>query len=307
MNRAVVIRAAAGLAAWLGAHVPGAAHAVVGYDARRDSDVFARDTAAVLTAAGVTVAVLPRPLPTPVLAFAVRHLGADAGRHGHGQPQPAAGQRLQGLPRRPADRPGRQIVPPADAEIAAEIAAVGRTVDVPEETDGWSTLDDGIARGLPRRGRRRRAPRRPARPRVVLTPMHGVGGATVVRGAAPGPASPTPYVVPQQAEPDPAFPTVAFPNPEEPGAIDLALAAARERRRRPGDRQRPGRRPVRGRRPGPLRAGGWRMLRGDEVGALLGEHLLAARPRRPSASWRTRWCRRSCWPGSPPLMACSTR
>src|SRR5690242_9035299 len=120
MNRAVVIRAAAGLAAWLRTHVPGTAHAVVGYDARRDSDVFARDTAAVLTAAGVTVAVLPRPLPTPVLAFAVRHLGADAGvmvTASHNPPQDN-GYKVY-LGGRAATGAGRgvQLVPPADAEI----------------------------------------------------------------------------------------------------------------------------------------------------------------------------------------------
>src|SRR5918912_3017304 len=145
MNRAVVIRAAAGLAGWLRAHVPGTSHAVVGYDARRDSDVFARDTAAVLVAAGTTVAVLPPPPPTPVLAFAVRHLGADAGVMVTASQNPPQdnGYKVY-LGGRADDGPaqGAQIVPPRDAEIAAEIAAVGSTLDVEMDTDGWTTLGD---------------------------------------------------------------------------------------------------------------------------------------------------------------------
>src|SRR4051812_15344223 len=147
MNRAVVIRAAAGLAAWLREHVPGTPHVVIGFDARRDSDVFARDSAAVLAAAGATVAVLPRPLPTPILAFCVRHLGADAGvmvTASHNPPQDNGYKVYLGGRADAGDGQGAQLVPPADAEIAAAIAAVGPTLDVPMDPDGWNTLEDGI-------------------------------------------------------------------------------------------------------------------------------------------------------------------
>src|SRR5437868_7882245 len=179
MNRAVVIRAAAGLAAWLREHVPFTPHAVVGFDARRDSDVFAHDTAAVLAAAGVTVAVLPRPLPTPVLAFCVRHLGADAGvmvTASHNPPQDNGYKVYLGGRADSTSGQGAQLVPPADAEIAAEIAAVGPTLDVPMDPEGWTTLDDGIvedyldaAAGVVLVGGPRDLD-------IVLTPLHGVGG-----------------------------------------------------------------------------------------------------------------------------------
>jgi phosphomannomutase len=279
MNRAVVIRAAAGLAGYLRARVPGVPRVVVGYDARTDSDVFARDTCAVMTAAGVTALVLPRPLPTPVLAFAVRYLAADAGvmvTASHNPPQDN-GYKVY-LGGRADDTAGRgaQIVPPADAEIAHAIAAVGPTLDVPRASDGWTTLDGGLvadylaaltdrATGVVRAG----GPRDLA---VVLTPLHGVGGDTVVRALTAAGFAP-PHVVPEQAAPDPAFPTVAFPNPEEPGAIDLAVAAAAAR----------GADLVIANDPDADRCAvavpdpdgrGWRMLRGDELGTLLAEHLL---------------------------------
>jgi phosphomannomutase len=285
MNRAVVIRAAAGLAAWLHDHVPGTAHAVVGFDARQDSDVFARDSAAVLSAAGVTVAVLPRPLPTPILAFAVRHLGADAGvmvTASHNPPQDNGYKVYLGGRADSGDGQGAQLVQPADAEMAAAIAAVGPTLDVPMDPDGWTTLDDGIvedyldgAAGVVLVGGPRDLD-------VVLTPLHGVGGRTVV-DALTRAGFPAPYVVRQQADPDPAFPTVAFPNPEEPGAIDLALAAARERRADLVLANDPDADRCAVAVPDPGGTGGWRMLRGDEVGALLGEHLLGRGSPAPGA------------------------
>src|SRR4051812_6396681 len=283
MNRAVVIRTAAGLAAWLRGHVPGTPHVVIGFDARRDSDIFARDSAAVLCAAGATVTVLPRPLPTPLLAFCVRHLGADAGvmvTASHNPPQDNGYKVYLGGRADDGDGQGAQLVPPADAEIAAEIAAVGPTLDVPMDPEGWTTLDDGIvedyldaAVGVVQVG----APRDLD---VVLNPLHGVGGAVVV-DALTRAGFAEPYVVPQQAQPDPAFPTVAFPNPEEPGAIDLALAAARERGADLVIANDPDADRCAVAVPDPAAdsadswSGGWRMLRGDELGALLGEYLLA--------------------------------
>lgn len=139
MNRSVVIRAAAGLAAYLKAQGEGAGLVVIGYDARHKSADFARDTAAVMVGAGLRAALLPRPLPTPVLAFAIRHLGAVAGVEvtaSHNPPRDNGYKVYLG--------DGSQIVPPADAGIAAEIAAVGPLDGVPRPEAGWETLDEAV-------------------------------------------------------------------------------------------------------------------------------------------------------------------
>ena len=278
MNRAVVIRAAAGLAGYLREHVEGVPRIVVGFDARHDSDVFARDTCAALVGAGCVALMLPRPLPTPVLAFAVRRLGADAGvmvTASHNPPQDN-GYKVY-LGGRAASGPGRgvQIVPPADGRIAAAIAAVGPVRDVPLADDGWDTLDDGVLDDYLDRAARIVAPDGPRRLSVVLTPMHGVGGDTVVR-ALRAAGFDEPYLVPEQAKPDPDFPTIAFPNPEEPGALDLALAAARERGADLVIANDPDADRCAAAVPDPAVDGGWRALRGDELGALLAEQILGA-------------------------------
>jgi len=139
MNRSVVIRAAAGLAAYLKAKGQTGGLVVIGYDARHKSADFARDTAAVMTGAGLRAAVLPRPLPTPVLAYAIRHLGAVAGVEvtaSHNPPRDNGYKVYLG--------DGSQIVPPADAEIAAEIAAVRALADVPRPDSGWETLGEEV-------------------------------------------------------------------------------------------------------------------------------------------------------------------
>lgn len=139
MNRTVVIRAAAGLAAYLRKHGSTDGLVVIGYDARHKSEDFARDTAAVMTGAGLKAALLPRPLPTPVLAFAIRHLGAVAGVEvtaSHNPPRDNGYKVYLG--------DGSQIVPPADADIAAEIAAIASLNDVPRPATGWQTLDDAV-------------------------------------------------------------------------------------------------------------------------------------------------------------------
>jgi phosphomannomutase len=265
MNRVVVSRAAAGLVAYL--LDEGAAHGdsvVIGYDARRNSEVFARDTAEVVTGAGLRAMLLPRPLPTPLLAFAVRHLGCVAGvmvTASHNPSQDNGYKVYLG--------DGSQIVPPADVEIASRIDAVTRVSDLPRgdtaETLGEEVVNaylDAVA-ALPAPG-----------PRDVIwvyTPMHGVGGATVVDVARRA-GFPPPLVVDRQAEPDPEFPTMAFPNPEEPGAMDLAKELAAEHgadlliaNDPDADRCAVG---------APTVDRGWRMLSGDEVGALLADHLL---------------------------------
>ncbi|MEU6224135.1 phospho-sugar mutase [Streptomyces sp. NPDC047042] len=271
MNRSVVIRAAAGLAAYLKAKGRTDGLVVIGYDARHKSADFARDTAAVMTGAGLRAAVLPRPLPTPVLAFAIRHLGAVAGVEvtaSHNPPRDNGYKVYLG--------DGSQIVPPADAEIAAEIDAVEALADVPRPTSGWETLDDTVLDAYLARTDAVLAPDSPRTARTVYTPMHGVGRDTLLAAFARA-GFPAPELVAEQADPDPDFPTVAFPNPEEPGAMDLAFAKARETNpdliiaNDPDadrcavavpltDKGTP--------------TGDWRMLRGDEVGALLATHLV---------------------------------
>ncbi|MFI6930179.1 phospho-sugar mutase [Streptomyces sp. NPDC050287] len=265
MNRAVVIRAAAGLAAYLDARGHRNGLVVIGYDARHKSADFARDTAAVLTGAGLRAAVLPRPLPTPVLAFAIRHLGAVAGVEvtaSHNPPRDNGYKVYLG--------DGSQIVPPADAGIAAEIDAIRTLNDVPRPDTGWDTLDDSVLDAYLARTDAVLAPGSPRTARTVYTAMHGVGKDVLLAAFARA-GFPAPALVTEQADPDPDFPTVAFPNPEEPGATDLAFAKARETN------------------PDLIIANDpdadrlavavkdnsdWRMLRGDEVGALLATHLV---------------------------------
>ncbi|GII61271.1 phosphomannomutase [Sphaerisporangium krabiense] len=261
MNRVTVMRAAAGLAARLG---PGR-HVVIGHDARHNSDVFARDSAAVLTGAGLRVSLMDDHQPTPVLAFAVRHLGADAGimvTASHNPPRDNGYKVYWG--------DGSQIVPPLDEEISAAIDAVGPVGALPLG-GAWETLSDA-AITEPYLAAVTALPLGEARDlRVAYTPMHGVGGELLLRAfAAAGFAAPS--VVEAQFTPDPDFPTVAFPNPEEPGAMDLALELAAKTgadlviaNDPDADRCAVG---------VPLPGGGYRMLTGDEVGGLLGEYVI---------------------------------
>jgi phosphomannomutase len=276
MNRAVVIRAAAGLGQYLTARLS-APRVVVGYDARHQSDVFARDSCAVLVAAGCLAYLLPGPLPTPLLAFAVRRLDCDAGvmvTASHNPPQDNGYKVYLGGRASSVEGRGVQIVPPADADIAARIAAVGPVPTVPMAPTGWQILGEELADGYLAAATAVVHPGGPRDLAIVLTPLHGVGGRTAVR-ALTGAGFAPPYVVPQQAEPDPAFPTVAFPNPEEPGAIDLAVAAARSQGADLVIANDPDADRCAVAVPDPAADGGWRMLRGDELGALLGEHLLS--------------------------------
>jgi phosphomannomutase len=291
MNRVVVTRAAAGLAAYVkDAGAPAGAPVVIGYDARHNSDVFARDTAEVMTGAGLRALVMPRPLPTPLLAFAIRELGCVAGvmvTASHNPPQDNGYKVYLG--------DGSQIVPPADAEIAARIAAVGSLADIPRGGQGYSVVERGEvstplagARGLDHRYARVEtldedivdryldtvaglAGDGPRDLRTVYTPLHGVGGTSVLQVLETA-GFEAPAVVSQQEEPDPEFPTVAFPNPEEPGAMDLAMALAAKHDVDLVVANDPDADRCAAAVPGPH---GWRMLRGDEVGALLGHHLLS--------------------------------
>ncbi|MEW2413674.1 phospho-sugar mutase [Streptomyces sp. NPDC046866] len=267
MNRSVVIRAAAGLAAYLKAQGRAGGLVVIGYDARYKSADFARDTAAVMTGAGLRAAVLPRPLPTPVLAYAIRHLGAVAGVEvtaSHNPPRDNGYKVYLG--------DGSQIVSPADTQIAAEIARVTTLASVPRPESGWEELGDEVLEAYLARTDAVLSPGSARGVRTVYTAMHGVGK-DVVLAAFARHGFPEPVLVAEQAEPDPAFPTVAFPNPEEPGAMDLAFARAAEvqpdiviANDPDADRCAVAVPTAEG--------SGWRMLRGDEVGALLAAHLV---------------------------------
>ena len=279
MNRAVVRAATAGLARWLREHRPAAAQAgvVLGWDARHRSAGFAEEATAVLTGAGIPVHLLPGRSPTPLLAFAVRHLSAGAGvmiTASHNPPADNGYKLYLG--------DGAQIVPPVDTQIEAAIRGLGPLPGIPLGPPGGplatrhgdeiaqAYLDAVLAAspGVP-------PPGGAADLRVVYTPLHGVAGLLMLRAIARA-GYPAPHVVAAQAEPDPHFPTVPFPNPEEPGALDLALAEAREldadlvlASDPDGDR-------LAVAVPDPGAAGGWRTLTGDQVGALLGAFVLGA-------------------------------
>ncbi|MET8655135.1 phospho-sugar mutase [Nocardia aurea] len=283
MNVDTVARATAGLADWLRGRCLGGGIVVVGRDARHGSAEFAQVTAEVFAAAGFTVLMLPRPLPTPLVAFAVRESRAVAGVQITASHNPATDNGykvfLDG---------GAQLIPPADAEIETAIDAVREPIPRADpasdstDTRVRAALGDDPGEEVVRRYLARAAqvpatiggPGERADIRIALTALHGVGGATAV--AALGAAGFTDvHVVPEQFEPDPDFPTVAFPNPEEPGAADLLLALAARvdadvaiALDPDADRCAVG---IRGPR-------GWRMLRGDETGVLLGDDVLRTAP-----------------------------
>ena len=263
MNRVVVTRAAAGLAAYLKDTGHGGGSVVIGFDARHNSDVFARDTAETMTGAGFKALVMPRPLPTPLLAFAIRELGCAAGvmvTASHNPPQDNGYKVYLG--------DGSQIVPPADEEIAARIAAVGTLADLPRGTTGKVVGEEIVDRYLDTvAGLAGDGPRDLS---IVYTPLHGVGGTTVAQVLETA-GFDAPHIVEQQEHPDPEFPTVAFPNPEEPGAMDLAMSLAERHHADIVVANDPDADRCAVAVPGPH---GWRMLRGDEVGALLAHHLL---------------------------------
>ncbi|GAA4694872.1 phospho-sugar mutase [Phytohabitans rumicis] len=264
MNLAVVTQAAAGLVTWLAARdTPGPL--VIGYDARRGSKAFAEQTARVATGAGRAALVLPRPLPTPVLAYAVRVLGAVAGvmvTASHNPPQDNGYKVYLG--------DGAQIVPPVDAEIEAAIRTVGPLSGVPLGEPG-EVLDEDLVTSYVDSAAAVLDPDGPRELGVAYTPLHGVGAA-VLTAAFRRAGFATPAVVPEQAEPDPAFPTVAFPNPEEPGAIDRVIALADVNGADIAIANDPDADRCAVAIPDPVR--GWRMLRGDEVGVLIADHLM---------------------------------
>lgn len=270
MNRVLVAQAAAGFARWLLEHAEGATPSVViGYDGRKNSDVFARDTAELMAGAGVRAILLPRLLPTPVLAFAVRHLDASAGvmvTASHNPPNDNGYKVYLG-----GENHGSQIVSPVDAEIAAHILEVaqGSVADLPR-SDRYEVASDDVEQAYidATVSVASTAARRDA-VSFVYTAMHGVGWRTAREVfARAGFAEPVPVAA--QIDPDPAFPTVAFPNPEEPGAMDLSFETARAAGADLIIANDPDADRLAVAIPDPSTADGYRRLSGNEVGALLG-------------------------------------
>lgn len=273
MNRAVVIRAAAGLARFLHQQVGKGFSVVIGYDARHRSYDFAVDTAAVVVAAGGRALLMPSAMPTPVTAFALRHLNMDAAvmvTASHNPPEDNGYKVYLGGRVVTDGGQGAQIVPPVDAQIFECIQAVESASAVERADSGWEPVPDSVLEAY----RQRVVGLVPAADysdlRIVVTSMHGVGGDTmsaVLREAGFTDV----HVVTQQHEPDPDFPTVAFPNPEEDGALDFAYDLAR----------RVGADLILANDPDADRCsaavpcagakGGWLQLTGDQVGSLLGE------------------------------------
>jgi len=273
MNRAVVGRTAAGIAAYMKAR--GMSKVVVGRDARYGSEDFTRETAEIMSGAGMEVFVLPRPLPTPVLAFATDYLKCDIGimiTASHNPPEDNGYKVYIGPVADGINYASSQIVNPTDGFIAKEIDAIASLASQKRGTS-WTALGEDVITEYVRRTATL-APR-PGDLKIVYTAMHGVGTETIQRvfnhaGFA------TLILVDEQCTPDPDFPTVAFPNPEEPGAIDLALKKARDF----------GADLVIANDPDADRCAaaiddpntGWRMLRGDELGIILGEWIARTKP-----------------------------
>jgi phosphomannomutase len=285
MNRVLVAQAAAGFAAYLRERSGGATPTVViGYDGRRNSRVFATDSAEIFAGAGLRAILLPRLLPTPVLAFAVRHLGADAGvmvTASHNPPNDNGYKVYLGG----ADD-GSQIVAPADAEIAAQIQRVADTLRVPTlprsteyEIAPESVVDAYVAATAAVAP----APAGADGLRWVYTAMHGVGWETLSRILTAA-GYPQPAVVDQQLRPDARFRTVAFPNPEEPGAMDLSFARARRAKADFILANDPDADRLAVAVPDESAADGWRRLTGNEVGLLLGARAARAAEGTPGAS-----------------------
>ena len=270
MNRAVVARAAAGIAAYMKER--GLSSVVIGRDARYGSEDFTFESAAIFSGAGMKVYVLPRPLPTPVLAYAIRDLNVDCGimvTASHNPPQDNGYKVYLGGVVDGINYNASQIVSPADEQISAHIATQNHELT---RADVWEILNDDV---LDRYVARTALIAPDVYPvRAIYTAMHGVGTETVEKVFAKA-AYADPILVKAQTDPDPDFPTVAFPNPEEPGAIDLSLVVAREH---DGDVV-IANDPDADRCAAAINDGGtWRMLSGDELGALFGEYLASNSP-----------------------------
>ncbi|MCG7592864.1 phospho-sugar mutase [Mycobacterium sp. PSTR-4-N] len=262
MNLAVVLRATWALGTVLTRHGRGGEQVIVGYDARHHSAGFARGAAEVLAAQGFSVTLMFSAVPTPVVAFTVRHTGAAAGVQITASHNPASDNGYKVY-----FAGGLQIVSPVDAEIEAAIALAPPADEIPRRPVSPSGAEV-LTRYLERASSVRRGG---GSVRVALTPMHGVGGDFALDALALAGVADV-HVVESQFAPDPDFPTVAFPNPEEPGATDalLALAADVEADIAVALDPDADRCAI-----GVPTQDGWRMLSGDETGWLLGDYLLS--------------------------------
>ncbi len=273
MNRAVVGRTAAGIAAYMKAR--GMTRVVIGRDARHGSADYAIESAEIFSGAGMEVFMLPRPLPTPVLAYATTALRADVGvmvTASHNPPQDNGYKVYIGPDADGIAYASSQIINPTDGFIAAEIDLITSLKSQPRGKS-WAVLDETLIHEYVQRTAA--LGRKPGSLKIVYTAMHGVGTETLARVFKTA-GFPDLILVAEQADPDPDFPTVAFPNPEEPGAIDLALATARAHNADlviandpDADRCAAAIKD---------RSGKWRMLRGDELGVIFGEWIARTSP-----------------------------
>jgi len=266
MNRATVSRATQGVVAWLAATgVDASRGVVVGRDARHGSEKFNDEVVEVLLGAGVRVLEMPGPLPTPLVPYVVKSLGLAAGimiTASHNPPRDN-GYKLY-------DQSGSQIIAPSDEIVERFMANASSAAHAPRSSDLHSFVEPDVLESYQRHmvarfgvGSSHLA--------ITYTPLHGVGGALMTElFAEAGYAKVT--TVDAQFAPDASFPTLPFPNPEEPGALDLALATADVANStlvvaNDPDADRLG---------VAVRSGeGWRVLRGDEIGWLLASSLLA--------------------------------
>jgi phosphomannomutase len=268
MNRAVVGRTAAGIVTYM--RERNLTSVVIGRDARYGSEDYTFETAEIMSGAGMNVYVLPRPLPTPLLAFATNELGCDVGimvTASHNPPQDNGykvylGGTVDGIEYR-----GSQIVSPTDVSIAQKIDAIVSLKDQPRGK-AWTDLGEEIVEKYITRTASLAT--QPGTLKIVYTAMHGVGTETLQRVFHKA-GFLSPILVDAQAAPDPDFPTVAFPNPEEPGAIDLALETAKTFEADLVIANDPDADRCAAAIKDPIT--GWRMLKGDELGAILGESI----------------------------------
>ena len=271
MNRAVVARAASGIALYMKSR--NLKSVVIGRDARHGSEEFTKESAEIFSAYGFDVYILPRPLPTPVLAFAVNELKMDVGimvTASHNPPQDNGYKVYLGGTVDNIAYNGSQIISPTDQDIASYIATISK---IEKHGTSWTVLNDDIFNEYIKRNSMVFTSNTDLK--VVYTAMHGVGTQTLLRLFKSAKVA-NPILVEKQCDPDPDFPTVAFPNPEEPGAMDLALAKAKEidadliiANDPDADRAAAAIKEA---------SGNWRVMRGDEIGILIGHFMAEQKP-----------------------------
>ena len=267
MNRVLVAQAAGGLAEYLKGYDKEPS-IVIGYDGRKNSDVFARDTAEIMAGAGIKAYLLPRKLPTPVLAYAIQYFDTTAGvmvTASHNPPEDNGYKVYLGKA-----NGGGQIVSPADKEIAALIdkVAAGNVADLPRSQNFTVLSDEIVDAYIAKTASLAKEPACDIN--YVYTAMHGVGYEVLSKTLAKA-GLPQPHVVAEQVWPDGTFPTVNFPNPEEKGALDLAIEVAKKHNAEfiiandpDADRLAVAL---------PDAAGNWKPLHGNVIGCYLGWYL----------------------------------